>query len=125
LAKVKSMHRVDTFGNSPRVCQKLAEGTGSLLGWRNSDDVVGSRRKFARSFVEGIGKKTRGLATRLPEVDGVCGNVAVMLLCMAREGSGGVTDSCWGMPQQRLGSKEAGAGDDNRVIEPQKELYRF
>ncbi|RWV94940.1 hypothetical protein GW17_00042477 [Ensete ventricosum] len=28
------MHRVDAFGNSPRVCRKLAEGIESLPGWR-------------------------------------------------------------------------------------------
>ncbi|RZR81854.1 hypothetical protein BHM03_00008159 [Ensete ventricosum] len=76
------MHRVDVFGNSLGVCQKLAESIGSLPGWRKgvrqkktetrrkivggsrkacresgcSDDVVGSRPKFARRFVEGIGK---------------------------------------------------------------------
>ncbi|RWV80734.1 hypothetical protein GW17_00057942 [Ensete ventricosum] len=73
------MHRVDAFGNSPGVCQKLAEGIGSLPGWRkgvrqkkiethrkivegsrkacrDSDDTVRSRQKFARRFVEGIGK---------------------------------------------------------------------
>ncbi|RWW67150.1 hypothetical protein BHE74_00025426 [Ensete ventricosum] len=73
------MHRVDVFGNSLGVCQKLAESIGSLPGWRkgvrqkktetrrkivggsrkacrDSDDVVGSRPKFARRFVEGIGK---------------------------------------------------------------------
>ncbi|RZS21952.1 hypothetical protein BHM03_00054668, partial [Ensete ventricosum] len=55
-AKVKSMHRVDTFGNSPEVCRKLAESIGSLLGWRNSDDMMGSRWKFARRFTEGIRK---------------------------------------------------------------------
>ncbi|RWW10672.1 hypothetical protein GW17_00025775 [Ensete ventricosum] len=96
LAKVKSMHRVDAFGNSSGVCRKLAEGIGSLPGWRkgvrqkkietrrkiiggltmagsmklqpddgpkyslgtgpSSDDAVGSRQKFARRFVEGIGE---------------------------------------------------------------------
>ncbi|RRT34348.1 hypothetical protein B296_00053688 [Ensete ventricosum] len=79
LAKVKSMHRVDTFGNSSGVCRKLAEGIESLPGWRkevrqkkndtrqkivggnrkayrDSDDVLGSRWKFARRFAEGIGK---------------------------------------------------------------------
>ncbi|RRT37161.1 hypothetical protein B296_00043426 [Ensete ventricosum] len=76
------MHRVDAFGNSPEVCRKLAEGIGSLPGWHKgvrqkktethwkiiggsrkacresgcSDDAVGSRRKFARRFAEGIGK---------------------------------------------------------------------
>ncbi|RZR92172.1 hypothetical protein BHM03_00020432 [Ensete ventricosum] len=73
------MHRVDAFGNSPRVCRKLTESIGSLLGWckrvrqkksetrrkivggsrkacRDSDDAMGSRRKFARRFVEGIRK---------------------------------------------------------------------
>ncbi|RRT43907.1 hypothetical protein B296_00041827 [Ensete ventricosum] len=82
LAKVKSMHRVDTFGNSLGVCRKLAEGIESLPGWCKgvrqkmtetrqkiiegsrkacrrsgcSDDAVRSRRKFARRFTEGIGK---------------------------------------------------------------------
>ncbi|RWV95780.1 hypothetical protein GW17_00041562 [Ensete ventricosum] len=76
------MHRVDAFGNSPRVCRKLTESIGSLPGWCKrvrqkksetrrkivggsrkacresgcSDDAMGSRRKFARRFVEGIGK---------------------------------------------------------------------
>ncbi|RRT33268.1 hypothetical protein B296_00031030 [Ensete ventricosum] len=76
------MHRVDAFGNSPGICRKLTEGIGSLPGWRKgvrqkktethrkiiggsrkacresgcSDDAVGSHRKFARGFVEGIGK---------------------------------------------------------------------
>ncbi|RWW07182.1 hypothetical protein GW17_00029446 [Ensete ventricosum] len=79
LAKIKSMHRVDAFGNSPGVCRKLAEGIGSLPGWRkgvrqkktetrrkivrgsrkacrDSDDAVGSRRNFARRYVERIRK---------------------------------------------------------------------
>ncbi|RWV89975.1 hypothetical protein GW17_00047856 [Ensete ventricosum] len=64
------MHRVDAFGNSPGVCRKLAKGIRSLPGWRKgvrqkktethrnrgSDDAMGSRRKFARRFIEGIGK---------------------------------------------------------------------
>ncbi|RZR87260.1 hypothetical protein BHM03_00014643 [Ensete ventricosum] len=78
------MHRIDTFGNSPGVCQKLAEGIRSLSGWRKgvlkkktethwkiigdngpryslgikpcSDDAVGSCRKFAKRFAKGIGK---------------------------------------------------------------------
>ncbi|RWW39834.1 hypothetical protein BHE74_00054804 [Ensete ventricosum] len=70
LAKVKFIHQVDAFGNSPGVCRKLTEGIGSLLGWRKrvrqkkietrqkiiGDDAVGSRQKFARRFVEGIRK---------------------------------------------------------------------
>ncbi|RWW17140.1 hypothetical protein BHE74_00054063 [Ensete ventricosum] len=73
------MHRVDAFGNSLGVCRKLTKGIGSLPEWRkgvrqkktethqkiiessrkacrDSDDAMGSRRKFARRFVEGIGK---------------------------------------------------------------------
>ncbi|RRT55625.1 hypothetical protein B296_00047846 [Ensete ventricosum] len=73
------MHRVDAFGNSPGVCRKLIEGIEGLSGWhkrvhqkktetrqkivdgsrkacRDSDDAVGSHRKFARRFVEGIRK---------------------------------------------------------------------
>ncbi|RWW62182.1 hypothetical protein BHE74_00030707 [Ensete ventricosum] len=79
MAKVKSMHRVDAFGNSPRVCRKLVEGIRSLPGWRKgvrqkktetrrkivggsrkacqesgcSDGAVGSYRKFTRRFTEG------------------------------------------------------------------------
>ncbi|RWV94331.1 hypothetical protein GW17_00043131 [Ensete ventricosum] len=76
------MHRVDAFGNFLGVCRKLAEGIGSLSGWcmgvrqkktetrrkiiegsrkacRDSDDAVGSRRKFARRFAEGIKKLAR------------------------------------------------------------------
>ncbi|RWW03169.1 hypothetical protein GW17_00033691 [Ensete ventricosum] len=95
------MRRVDAFGNSPGVCRKLAEGIGSLPGWRKgvrqkktethqkiiggSNDAMGSRRKFARRFVEGIGKlagnakgvagkKTGGFTVRLSEVTGVCGS---------------------------------------------------
>ncbi|RWW57412.1 hypothetical protein BHE74_00035808 [Ensete ventricosum] len=61
------MHRVNAFGNSLGVCRKLAEGIGSLAGWRKGVRQmkietrrkivgVGSRRKFARRFVERIGK---------------------------------------------------------------------
>ncbi|RWW38074.1 hypothetical protein BHE74_00056725 [Ensete ventricosum] len=79
------MGRVDAVGNSPRVCRKLAEGIESLPKWRKrvrqkktetcrkivggsrkayhdlgiglgSDDAMGSRRKFARRFAEGIEK---------------------------------------------------------------------
>ncbi|RWV80319.1 hypothetical protein GW17_00058434 [Ensete ventricosum] len=67
LAKVKSMHRVDAFGNSPGVCRKFTEGIGSLPGWhkgvcqKKTETCrkiigVGSRRKFARRFTEGIKK---------------------------------------------------------------------
>ncbi|RZS26189.1 hypothetical protein BHM03_00059497, partial [Ensete ventricosum] len=33
-AKVKSMHQVDAFGNSPGVCRKFAGVIESLPGWR-------------------------------------------------------------------------------------------
>ncbi|RWW11568.1 hypothetical protein GW17_00024816 [Ensete ventricosum] len=85
LAKVKSMHRVDAIGNSPGVRQKLTRVSGvcqddarvfakrrpklieRLSGiaekltesWDSSDNVVGSHRKFARRFAEGIGKLAR------------------------------------------------------------------
>ncbi|RWW75101.1 hypothetical protein BHE74_00016891 [Ensete ventricosum] len=81
------MHRVDAVGNSPGVRRKLVEGIESLPGWHKgvrqkkiethrkiiegsrkayqdlgigpgSDDAMGSRRKFARRFVEGIEKLT-------------------------------------------------------------------
>ncbi|RWW36724.1 hypothetical protein BHE74_00058232 [Ensete ventricosum] len=88
LAKVKSMHRVDAFGNSLGVCRKLAEGIGSLPGWckgvrqkmtetrrkivggrdspKESGSSLGTRREIAR-------KKTGGLAARLPECAGITG----------------------------------------------------
>ncbi|RRT41502.1 hypothetical protein B296_00031729, partial [Ensete ventricosum] len=49
VAKVKSKHRVNAFGNSQEVCRKLIEGIRSLPG-------MGSRWKFARRFTEGIRK---------------------------------------------------------------------
>ncbi|RZS20838.1 hypothetical protein BHM03_00053403 [Ensete ventricosum] len=57
LAKVKSMHRVDAFGNSLGVCRKLAEGIGSLPGWckgvrqkmtETRRKIVGGSRKACR-----------------------------------------------------------------------------
>ncbi|RWW88898.1 hypothetical protein BHE74_00002207 [Ensete ventricosum] len=85
---VKSMHQVDAVGNSLGVRRELAEGIGSLLGWRKGvrqkktethrkivegsreacfdlgigpglDDAVGPHREFARRFAEGIGKLSR------------------------------------------------------------------
>ncbi|RRT77370.1 hypothetical protein B296_00009540 [Ensete ventricosum] len=79
------MHRLDTVGNSPGVCQELVEGIGCSSGSRKgvrqkktetcrkiiegsqkacrdlgigpgSDDAVGSRREFARRFAEWIKK---------------------------------------------------------------------
>ncbi|RZS16972.1 hypothetical protein BHM03_00049051 [Ensete ventricosum] len=57
LAKVKSMHRVDAFGNSLGVCWKLTKGIGSLPGWRKGvrqkktetrRKIVGDSRKAYR-----------------------------------------------------------------------------
>ncbi|RRT82733.1 hypothetical protein B296_00002148, partial [Ensete ventricosum] len=60
-----------------------SSGPRSSLGiGSGSDDVVGSRREFARRFVEGIGKldgntsgdcrkKTIGLVVRMPKVAGL------------------------------------------------------
>ncbi|RZR78764.1 hypothetical protein BHM03_00004289, partial [Ensete ventricosum] len=82
VTNVKSMHRVYAFENLPGVCRKLVEGIRSLPGWRKGvhqkktntrlkiiggsrkacrdlDDVLGSRRKFARRFTKGIGKLAR------------------------------------------------------------------
>ncbi|RWW77027.1 hypothetical protein BHE74_00014837 [Ensete ventricosum] len=75
------MHRVDAFWNSSGMYRKLIVGIWSLPGWRkgvrqkmietrrkivggsrkayrDSDDAVGSRWKFARRFAKGIGKLT-------------------------------------------------------------------
>ncbi|RWW30556.1 hypothetical protein GW17_00004863 [Ensete ventricosum] len=67
------MHRVDAFRNSPGVCRKLGWCKGvrqkkietcrkivrdSRKAFRDSNDAVGSRQKFARRFAEGIGKLT-------------------------------------------------------------------
>ncbi|RWW00588.1 hypothetical protein GW17_00036445 [Ensete ventricosum] len=57
LAKVKSMHRVDPFGNSTGVCRKLTKGIGSLLGWcmrvrqkktETRRKIIGGSRKACR-----------------------------------------------------------------------------
>ncbi|RWW45805.1 hypothetical protein BHE74_00048321 [Ensete ventricosum] len=44
------MHRVDAFGNSPGVCRTLAEGIGSLPGWRKGvrQKKTETRRKIVR-----------------------------------------------------------------------------
>ncbi|RRT72221.1 hypothetical protein B296_00018425 [Ensete ventricosum] len=52
--QVKSIHRVDAFGNSLGVCRKLAKGIGSLPGWRK-----GVRQKKTEThwkIIGGIGK---------------------------------------------------------------------
>ncbi|RWV86261.1 hypothetical protein BHE74_00046629, partial [Ensete ventricosum] len=63
LAKVKSMHRVDAFGNSLGVCRKLAESIGSLPRWRKGvrqkktetrQKIVGGSRKAYRESGVGI-----------------------------------------------------------------------
>ncbi|RRT31253.1 hypothetical protein B296_00054218 [Ensete ventricosum] len=98
LAKVKSMHRVDTFGNSPGVCRKLVEGIGSLPRWRKGvrQKKIETRRKIVgvrtmqwdlvkislRDSLKESGsslgtrreiteKKIGGLAARLPKYAGV------------------------------------------------------
>ncbi|RZS22560.1 hypothetical protein BHM03_00055356 [Ensete ventricosum] len=57
LAKVKSIHQVNAFGNSPGVCRKLVEGIGSLPGWRKGvhqkkietrQKIIGGSRKAYR-----------------------------------------------------------------------------
>ncbi|RWW28792.1 hypothetical protein GW17_00006711 [Ensete ventricosum] len=62
LAKVKSMHRVDAFENSPGVCRKLVEGIGSLLRWRKGvrqkktetrRKIIGEDRRTYCKIVEG------------------------------------------------------------------------
>ncbi|RRT31693.1 hypothetical protein B296_00056710 [Ensete ventricosum] len=76
------MHQVNAVGNSPEVRRELAEGIGSLPGWRKGvrqkkietrRKIIGGSRKacrdlsigpgfswisleFARRFTEGIGK---------------------------------------------------------------------
>ncbi|RRT60380.1 hypothetical protein B296_00016082 [Ensete ventricosum] len=71
------MHRVDAIGNLPGIRRELAEGIGSLPGWRKGVSqkkietcrkIIGGSRKacrercsgisseFARRFAEGIGK---------------------------------------------------------------------
>ncbi|RRT73254.1 hypothetical protein B296_00013151 [Ensete ventricosum] len=51
------MHRVDAFGNSPRVCRKLAESIGSLPGWRKG--VRQKKIETRRKIVEGSRKACR------------------------------------------------------------------
>ncbi|RWV80750.1 hypothetical protein BHE74_00025904 [Ensete ventricosum] len=86
------MHRVDAVGNSPGVRHELAEGIGSLPGWRKGvrqkktetrlKIVEDSRKACQERFTEGIGKlagntpgdrqkKTGRLAVRMSEVAGL------------------------------------------------------
>ncbi|RZS19171.1 hypothetical protein BHM03_00051532 [Ensete ventricosum] len=107
------MHRADVVGNSPRVRRELTKGIGSLPGWRKGvrqkkiethRKIIGGSRKacwdlsigpgfkqysgispkFARRFVEGIGKlawympgdcrkKTGRLTVRMSEAVGLAG----------------------------------------------------
>ncbi|RWV83485.1 hypothetical protein BHE74_00044321 [Ensete ventricosum] len=88
------MHRVDAVGNSPGVHRKLAEGIGSSSGWRKRvrqkktethRKIVGGSRKACREDSpkgpgsslgtrrEIAGKKTGGLAARMPETTELCG----------------------------------------------------
>ncbi|RZS19583.1 hypothetical protein BHM03_00051997 [Ensete ventricosum] len=55
LAKVKSMHRVDAFGNSPGVCRKLAEGIESFPGWHKG---VRHKKTKTRSKIVGEDQRT-------------------------------------------------------------------
>ncbi|RZR82285.1 hypothetical protein BHM03_00008656 [Ensete ventricosum] len=47
-----------------------------------------------------------------------------MLLFATREGSDSVTDPCWGLQQQRLGSREVGASDDSRGGGREEEMWQ-
>ncbi|RRT32703.1 hypothetical protein B296_00045779 [Ensete ventricosum] len=53
------MHRVNAVGNSLGVCRELAEGIGSLLGWRK-----GVRQKKSRLIgrLSGVAEKLIGTA---------------------------------------------------------------
>ncbi|RRT33434.1 hypothetical protein B296_00058327 [Ensete ventricosum] len=85
------MHRVNAVGNSPGVGRELAEGIGSLLGWRKGvrqkktetrRKIIKGSRKACREFAKGIGKlagntpgdrrkKTERLAVRMSETAGL------------------------------------------------------
>ncbi|RRT31655.1 hypothetical protein B296_00058696 [Ensete ventricosum] len=90
------MHRVDAVRNSPGVRREIAEGIGSLSGWRKGvrqkkietrRKIIGGSPKACRErFVEGIGKlagntpgdyrkKTGRLAARMPEATGLTGPI--------------------------------------------------
>ncbi|RRT44718.1 hypothetical protein B296_00014576 [Ensete ventricosum] len=60
------MHRVDAFGNSPRVCRKLVEGIGSLPGWRK-----GVRQKKTETHRKIIGGLTMAVSMKLQPDDGL------------------------------------------------------
>ncbi|RRT34972.1 hypothetical protein B296_00058615 [Ensete ventricosum] len=47
------MHRVDAVGNSPGVRRELAEGIGSLPGWRKGvrQKKIETRRKIVRGLI--------------------------------------------------------------------------
>ncbi|RWV88182.1 hypothetical protein BHE74_00051812 [Ensete ventricosum] len=54
------MHRVDAFGNSPGVCQKLAEGIGSLPGWHKG---IRQKKTETRRKIIGGSEKLAGIRT--------------------------------------------------------------
>ncbi|RWV96497.1 hypothetical protein GW17_00040782 [Ensete ventricosum] len=59
------MHRVDAFGNLPGVCRKLAEGIGSLPGWRRG--VRQKKTETHRKIIEGSRKACRERPEDLPQ----------------------------------------------------------
>ncbi|RZR93731.1 hypothetical protein BHM03_00022299, partial [Ensete ventricosum] len=70
LANVKSMHRVDAFGNSLGVCRKLAEGIERLPGWPNgiSPEVrLEIRRKNREARWEREGRSLKRRPEDLPQ----------------------------------------------------------
>ncbi|RWV94909.1 hypothetical protein GW17_00042517, partial [Ensete ventricosum] len=78
VAKGKSMHRVDAFGNSSGVCWKLAEGIESLPGWHKRvhqkmtetrRKIIGGSRKACRERPEDLPQDCR----RLLEYVGITG----------------------------------------------------
>ncbi|RRT73403.1 hypothetical protein B296_00029209 [Ensete ventricosum] len=70
----------DAVGNSLRVCRELAEGIGSLLGWRKGvhRKIVGGSRKAYRKlgrldiepWIRRCGGSSPGVRWTLPKVSG-------------------------------------------------------
>ncbi|RRT42343.1 hypothetical protein B296_00041800 [Ensete ventricosum] len=66
------MHQVNTVGNSPRVRLELAEGIGSLPGWRKG--VHQKKTETHQQIVGGSRKACRErLVVRMPEVAKLAG----------------------------------------------------
>ncbi|RZS28686.1 hypothetical protein BHM03_00062318 [Ensete ventricosum] len=107
------MHRVDTVGNSPGVHRELAEGIGSLLGWRK-----GVRQKKTETHREIVGGSRK--ACRKTNYNGSNGIISSLSI---RPGSDGAMGSRWEFA--RRFAEGIGKLVGNTLGDRQKKIGRF